>query len=138
MSEESKDTGNQEKFISVKTNEPIFRQVLSDVKERFSDFVPNSFDPNGNIDSIIETYFDSPVASRGFGIGEFEVGPETSFSEQEVYTKLHSKPLKENEAVIEIHNFGNLSGRNYILGYEINDDGDVVFKGEIPGTTMRR
>jgi len=138
MSEESKDTGNQEKFISVRANEPVFRQVLSDVKERFSDIVPDSLDPNGDIDSILETFFNLPVASRGFGIGEFEVGPENSFSDQEVYTKLHSKPLKENEAVIEIHNFGYLSGRNYVLGYEINDDGDVIFKGEIPGTSIKR
>jgi len=136
MTEDGKDSGNQEQFKSVRRNEPVFRQVLADVKKRFPDEVPSALDPSGDIDNIISEFFTPPIGSNGFGIGEFEVGPEENFSEQEVYTKLHSVPLKENEAVIEIHNFGLLSGINHILGYAIDDKGKVEFKGEVPGVTI--
>ena len=121
-----------EKFRAARENESIFRAILRDIKGRYPGFVPETIDPDADIESLLNLF--TPLfASRGFGIGEFEVGPESS---DKTELKLHSKNLTENEAVIEIHNFQILSGSNIILLYDTTSNQPVQFKGETPGIKM--
>jgi hypothetical protein len=118
-------------------NESTFRDILRDLKERFPNFVPETLNPDGEIDSLLNL-FTPPLASIGFGIGEFEVGPESSNNEEVgQQLKLHSNELAENEAVIEIHNFLTLSGYNMILLYDVTPNQPLQFKGHVPGMIMR-
>jgi len=122
---------------SVRENESAFRDILRDVKARFPHFVPETLNPDDDIDSLMNL-FTPTLASRGFGIGEFKVGPESSDqTEGQQKFKLHSNELKINEAVIEIHNFQTLSGYNMILLYDITPNQPLQFKGDAPGMIMR-
>jgi len=121
----------------VRENESVFREILHDLKVRFPLFVPETLDADGDIDSLL-SLFTPTFASSGFGIGEFEVGPENlDQTEGQQKFKLHSNELKINEAVIEIHNFQTLSGYNMILLYDITPNQPLQFKRHAPGMITR-
>ena len=125
----------EEKQRAARENEAAFRDILRDAKNRFPDFIPCTINPDADIETLLSLF--TPVLSMGFGIGEFEVGPENSDQTDDLQEfKLHSDALMENEAVIEFHSFHILSGGNMILLYDITPNQQVQFKGEAPGIRM--
>lgn len=127
----------RDEYTPVRENEAAFRAILKDIKQRAPGLVPDSLDPDSDLEALIRTYFSSPFGRMGFGIGEFEVGPqEAKMGNPDVY-RLHSAELKENEAVIEVHSFGFLSGGNLYLLYEIMPGGEIEFRGETDGVQIR-
>ena len=127
---------SEKKLRAARENEATFRVVLRDAKERYATFIPDNIDLDADIESLL-SLFTPLLGSRGFGIGEFEVGPENiDQTENPQKYHLHSDALMDNEAVIEIHNFQFLSGSNKILLYDITPNQPIQFKGEAPGIRM--
>lgn len=134
---ENGERSHRDEFDMVRENETAFRAILKDIKERVPGLMPDSLDHDDNLESLIKTYFTSPFGRRGFGIGEFVVGPEESKTNNPDVFKLHSCELQENEAVIEVHSFGFLSGGNVYLLYDISPGKEIEFKGETDGLQIR-